>query len=426
MTGTQVLSNTAKLRSGGVHAEYVATVANSRIENNRSTDSFGGGLWVGEALAMTGTQVVSNTAKLEGGGVQVAGDMMSVLNSRIDSNHSGTDGGGLYSDGDAVGITNTLILSNTALGNGGGVFVGDNSNATEATVANSLLVSNTAHAGGGIFAFDADSSLHVMNSTLAANLAVGAGGGISSTGPVTITNSVLWLNTPSQVETTGASSVIRSIIQGGELGGNADDPQFVRNPDRAAGDLGNLRLSQASPAIDAGEDGLVPPSLTTDLDGNPRLFDVIGVANNGANVVDMGAYEAIAPTADAGGAYSGVEGTPVDLDGSGSTGVAPLAAYAWDCTDDGTIDAASGTPTGDACTYPDNGDFTVRLLITDTNGLTGTATTTATISNVSPVVTAAPTQNAEAGTAKSFSLGSFSDAGVDDAPVAGGRRLGGR
>ncbi len=415
MSGTQVLGNTALRDGGGIHGDYEVIVANSRIENNHSATN-GGGIWAGEPLTMTNTQVLSNTAKTRGGGIW--GKEMLIVGSRVENNYSDELGGGIYSFGDFVYITSTRIISNMALGNGGGVFVGDAYNATQTTLANSLLVSNTANAGGGIYTFDerTDLSTNIVNSTLAANSAVDAGGAISSTGSITVANSILWQNSPSQVDTNGLSSVTRSIIQGGELGGIDQDPRFVRNPNRATGDLGDLHLRGDSTAIDSGEDDRVPQSLTKDLDGNPRLSDVIWVANNGANVVDMGAFEAVAPTANAGGAYTGDEGSPVAFDASGSSGVMPLTAYGWDCTDDGTIDIASVSPTGSSCTYADNGNFTVRLLITDTSGLTGTATTTAIINNVSPVVSAAPTQSAEVGTAQSFSLGSFSDAGVDDNP----------
>jgi hypothetical protein len=42
------------------------------------------------------------------------------------------------------------------------------------------------------------------------------------------------------------------------------------------------RLAPGSPCIDAGSNGAVPEGVTTDLDGNPRIFN---------DVVDMGAYE---------------------------------------------------------------------------------------------------------------------------------------
>jgi hypothetical protein len=75
------------------------------------------------------------------------------------------------------------------------------------------------------------------------------------------------------------------------------DPQFVDagGADDTAGTLDDdLRLSFTPPAIDAGDNSAVPGSVTTDLDGNPRFWDVPGVPDTGSGsppVVDMGAYE---------------------------------------------------------------------------------------------------------------------------------------
>jgi len=67
-------------------------------------------------------------------------------------------------------------------------------------------------------------------------------------------------------------------IQGGYEGeGNIDeDPLFANTAS------GNLRLRLGSPAFDAGDNLALPPEVTTDLDGNPRISN---------SRVDMGAYE---------------------------------------------------------------------------------------------------------------------------------------
>ncbi|MCB9434115.1 MAG: hypothetical protein H6668_19255, partial [Ardenticatenaceae bacterium] len=56
----------------------------------------------------------------------------------------------------------------------------------------------------------------------------------------------------------------------------------------------NLRLVSGSPAIDMGDNAAVPPSLTGDLDGNPRFYNDTSVPDTGsgtAPIVDAGAYE---------------------------------------------------------------------------------------------------------------------------------------
>jgi hypothetical protein len=73
---------------------------------------------------------------------------------------------------------------------------------------------------------------------------------------------------------------------GTDDGHNIDaDPRFedADGPDNTPGTADdNLRLQLTSPAIDAGNNAVVPSGVTTDLDGNPRIVN---------GVVDMGAYE---------------------------------------------------------------------------------------------------------------------------------------
>ncbi len=59
-------------------------------------------------------------------------------------------------------------------------------------------------------------------------------------------------------------------------------------------DYGDLRISAASLAVDAGNNAAVPAGITTDLDGNARFVDVPtadDVGSGTAPIVDIGAYE---------------------------------------------------------------------------------------------------------------------------------------
>src|SRR5206468_1262662 len=68
--------------------------------------------------------------------------------------------------------------------------------------------------------------------------------------------------------------------------------------------------------------------------------------------------------------------------------------------------------------YPTHFRSTVTLTVTDTHGAASTpATTTATIANVAPVVTAGPNQSATIGSPVTVSA-TFSDPGANDAPWA--------
>jgi len=69
------------------------------------------------------------------------------------------------------------------------------------------------------------------------------------------------------------------------------NPLFL-DPDGVDNILGtiddDLRLLPGSPAIDAGDNAHLPPEITTDLAGNPRIVDGDG---DSIAVVDIGAFE---------------------------------------------------------------------------------------------------------------------------------------
>jgi hypothetical protein len=90
-----------------------------------------------------------------------------------------------------------------------------------------------------------------------------------------------------------------------------------------------------------------------------------------------------APLADAGGPYTTPEGTDVQLDGSGSTGTG--LSYAWDLDDDGQFDDSTAVnPTFDR--VGQDGVFTVRLRVTNSDGLVAEDSATVTVTNVAPTV----------------------------------------
>ncbi|HNS52675.1 MAG TPA: PKD domain-containing protein [Anaerolineae bacterium] len=121
------------------------------------------------------------------------------------------------------------------------------------------------------------------------------------------------------------------------------------------------------------------------------------------------------PAADAGGPYLGLEGTALALDGSGSADGVGILLYEWDCTDDGTYDLSSASPSDGACIYPADGSYTLRLRVTDTGNQAGEATAPVSVANGAPQITALAAGPALIDENGSATLaGSFSDPGLAD------------
>ncbi len=121
------------------------------------------------------------------------------------------------------------------------------------------------------------------------------------------------------------------------------------------------------------------------------------------------------PVANAGGPYSGSEGTQLRFDGRGSSDPnGESLTYQWVFGDGNT-----GTGQRPWHTYADNGTYTVVLVVTNASGLSSAPdTTTATIANVAPTVSLSLSSTSiQVGEAVSLT-GTFSDPGANDAPWA--------
>jgi len=224
--------------------------------------------------------IVSN-----GGGIFLGGGTPTVRDCSILGNFSP----GIYCFGGTPKIINTLIVGNFAGGSGGGVSC----ELSNASILNCTIVANTAYTNGGGVYVGGSSATQIKNSILWGNYRQSD-------------RSQIYLQ-PFSPSTIPTLTVAYSEIQGGQsavggLGtltwgdGNIDqDPLFV-DADGADGTIGNeddnLRLSPDSPCVDSGDNSAVPPSVTVDLDGHPRIVDG---DSNGTAVVDMGVYEAPKP-----------------------------------------------------------------------------------------------------------------------------------
>ncbi len=186
-------------------------------------------------------------------------------------------GGGMNNASGCLTVTNSSFVGNRSTHVGGGLA---NSH-SDPVLTNVVFSGNWSELGGGLASTYGNPKL--TNTSFYDNHAWFDEEGAAIReygGHIVVQNSIIWVNTPIQI--TGNVTIVYSDVEGpdswvhpGEGNINAD-PLFV---DPAAVDL---HLELGSPAIDVGNNSLVPAGVSTDLGGNPRIV---------GGTVDMGAYE---------------------------------------------------------------------------------------------------------------------------------------
>ncbi|MCA9309944.1 MAG: right-handed parallel beta-helix repeat-containing protein, partial [Phycisphaerales bacterium] len=138
-----------------------------------------------------------------------------------------------------------------------------------------VMTGNREH---GVYGFFGD-VLEMVNCTVMGNQ--GFRGGVYATDDTTIINSIVWGNEGSNeiYDPFDPATVRYSCVEGGHAGlGNIDaDPLFVGGSELASSSvLFDVRLRPGSPCIDAGGPAPLPPDLTEDVMGCPRIEDIDG------------------------------------------------------------------------------------------------------------------------------------------------------
>ncbi len=306
---------------------------------------------------------------------------------------------------------NSRIINSTFRGNsahiGGALWI-----ARDTRVVNCLFVKNEAFRqsqgfydyggyAGAIYApggFSTTGTALIDHCTFHANTARSVGG-ILGNPSLTVSNSILYTNTSTEVEATlldqqlsGSPNLHHSCVKGLLAPGNGNinsDPLFF-DQDGADGIPGNaddeLRLNNGSLCIDSGDDSAFPADLDAlDIAGLPRFQDDPFSAGTAS---DMGAYEFVPGS-----------GTNPDnlLPTSSFThviGTANEVTFTDTSTDsDGTIthwvwnfgDGNSSATQNPVHTYAANGSYTVTLVVID--NLNGTAISSPTNLTVSGLTT---------------------------------------
>jgi hypothetical protein len=285
-------------------------------------------------LTIANVGVRYNDATIEGGGIYLAGDSSAKLvNTHVARNTAGQFGGGLRNTSTvSVGMVNSTFMENEAGINGGGI----NSTGSFLIVHNSIFKGNTAAeggsgSGGAVYVFGAGADSLFRNCTFSFNRTVGGangsfgGIGLGSSASAEVFNSIFWSNLDGAAGTNKLSEQLGglagttitcsdSILEGATiLFGTRNlglNPSFVDQfgPNNVAGDWDdNLRLAADSPAIDSGNNSLMPSDqydvdndgntgelLPLDILGMHRRTDAFHVADTGIGtrpIVDRGAIE---------------------------------------------------------------------------------------------------------------------------------------
>ncbi len=197
-----------------------------------------------------------NTEDL-GGGIQIeTGASPTIENCIITENEALFSGGGIRCNaaGSAI-ITDCIIKNNTARWTrGGGLYFKDSG---LSVITNCMIVDNSSgSAAGGVYSYN--SSPTFMNCTIAGNTAANTGGGLQIGSGITITNSIVWGNSPDQIEGPTLITITYSCIGGYTGTGIIDvDPLFATD----------YHLHPSSPCRDAVTAGGAPDH---DIDRDPR------------------------------------------------------------------------------------------------------------------------------------------------------------
>ena len=318
---------------------------------------FGGGLENYGTTTLTNCTITGNYAQ-KGGGLNNLGT--ATLNGCTISNNAvggiygdGGDGGGLQTFGGTLTLTNCTVSGNHAQDNGGGLYLNNLTTGGTTTLTNCTLSGNSAGSGGGV---DNESGTATFGNTIVAENTATTGpdayGAFTSRG-----NNLIG-------QTNGSSGWV-----GSDLTGTSAAPL-----DALLAPLGNyggptrtMALLPGSPAIDAGNNALIPAGVTTDQRGLPRIQ---------SGHVDIGAFESsgftLAYTSGSGqtaGAFA-----PLVVTLAANNPIEPVAGGLVTFTPPGS-GGASAELTGNPATISAGGTASVTAT---SNGVAGSDTVSAT------------------------------------------------
>jgi predicted outer membrane repeat protein len=321
LTNVTFIANTSLHNGGGMHNFLYSspTLTNVNFQTNSSGDQGGGMANIDNSSpTLTNVNFQANSSEEQGGGMfnQTSNPILTEVN--FSNNAAGISGGGISNISSNPELVSPSFTGNSASQNGGGIFNSSSSpNLRDATfwqneadngggmyniqsspqVTQAVFIANSAVQNGGGMLNENNSSPTLINATFSGNIAT-KGGAIANltTSIPKLKNTILWGNNATQdpeiydeenSHADGLYCMVKGTYHNCYVIPDSESP-FVN----ASG--GDLRLVYTSNAIDAGDNSLVLPGLTTDLDGNPRFFadKNLDEQPDPDARVDLGAYEA--------------------------------------------------------------------------------------------------------------------------------------
>jgi CSLREA domain-containing protein len=283
--GTLNMTNCTVRKNGGAEGagifnEGTATLTGCTVASNRAgsrtSGSGGGGIANNGTLTLTDSRLSGNSGG-QGGGAISNGGMLALTRCTLDGNIGG-QGGALNNSGSATLTNCTLTGNRSRYGVGGGVL-----NIGTATLTSCTLERNTAFAvgglgGGGIWHFNNNGTTITLTSTIVAH-----GGRGRDCGGDPVVSAGHNLDSDGSCFAGGGSDLVGvdpALTRLADYGGPTKTIALC-----TAAHAPSISCRGASPALDAGDDGVIDPPLGLTTDQR-------GLARKSGTHVDIGAYEA--------------------------------------------------------------------------------------------------------------------------------------